>query len=41
LLRADIQAQLAAMAVDPDIQRELALIETEFSVTELDGLDEP
>jgi hypothetical protein len=41
LLRADIQAQLAAMAVDSDIQRELALIETEFSVTELDGLDEP
>jgi hypothetical protein len=38
LLRADIQAQLAAMASDPDIQREIATIETEFSTTEADDL---
>jgi hypothetical protein len=30
---------LAAMAQDPAIQRELRQIETEFSVTETDGLD--
>jgi hypothetical protein len=40
LLRADIQAQLTAMANDPDIQREIAQIADEFSVTESDGLDE-
>ncbi|HVU13857.1 MAG TPA: hypothetical protein VHD90_21415 [Phototrophicaceae bacterium] len=40
LLRADIQAQLAAMASDPDIQREIASIQAEFSVTESDGLSE-
>jgi len=40
LLRADIQAQLVAMAADPDIQREVGQIEVEFSVTESDGLDE-
>ncbi len=40
LLRADIQAQLAAMASDPDIQREIAAIQAEFSVTEADGLSE-
>ena len=40
LIRADIQAQLAAMANDPDIQREIAQIASEFSVTEFDGLDE-
>jgi hypothetical protein len=34
LLRADIEAQLAAMANDPDIQREIQQIETEFSLTE-------
>jgi hypothetical protein len=39
LLRADIQAQLAAMAADPDIQREIRAIEAEFAGTELDGLD--
>ncbi len=38
LLRADIQAQLAAMAADPDIQREIAAIESEFSLIEADGL---
>jgi hypothetical protein len=30
--------RLAAMAADPDIQRELSLIDAEFAVTELDGL---
>jgi len=40
LLRADIQAQLAAMAADPDIRREIDQIEAEFSVTESDGLDQ-
>jgi hypothetical protein len=39
LLRADIQAQLAAMANDPEIQREIKQIEAEFSVTEADGLE--
>lgn len=39
LLRADIQAQLAAMAADPDIQREIAQINMEFGATESDGLD--
>jgi|GEM_PF-1894770 len=32
-------AQLAQMADDPDIQRELAAIEAEFSITQMDGLD--
>jgi hypothetical protein len=40
LLRADIQAQLAAMADDPDIQSEIRQIEAEFKVTESDRLDE-
>ncbi len=40
LIRADIQSQLAAMAKDPDIQREMRHIDTEFSVTESDGLDQ-
>jgi hypothetical protein len=31
--------QLAAMASDPDIQRELQHIEAEFAGTETDGLD--
>jgi hypothetical protein len=39
LIRADIQAQLIAMAQDADIQRELSEIETAFLVTEADGLD--
>lgn len=30
--------ELAAMAADPDIQRELRAIETEFAGTEMDGL---
>jgi hypothetical protein len=33
------ESALAAMAVDPAIQRELRQIESEFSITEADGLD--
>jgi hypothetical protein len=40
LIRADIQAQLAAMANDPDIQREITAIEEEFRVADGDGLDD-
>ncbi len=39
LLRIDIQAQLEAMANDPEIQREIRQIEAEFRSTELDGLE--
>ncbi len=39
LLRADIQAQLEAMANDPDIRREINQIAAEFSITEADGLE--
>ncbi|MGD9588172.1 MAG: hypothetical protein AB7Q37_06200 [Pyrinomonadaceae bacterium] len=35
---AEMQARLAEMASDPDIQRELKEIEKEFRSTELDGL---
>ena len=34
-----VASQLAAMAADPDIQRELRAIEHEFSGTEMDGLE--
>ena len=34
-----LQAQLAAMAADPEVQRELAAINEEFAVTEGDGLE--
>lgn len=40
LIRADIEAQLADMAHDPEIQKELRAIEEEFMVTEADGLDD-
>ncbi len=33
-----LERQLATMASDPDIQRELCDIEAEFAVTEADGL---
>ncbi len=33
------EQQIAMMATDPDIQRELAEIDSEFAVTELDGLE--
>ncbi|MBE9075977.1 hypothetical protein IQ241_01470 [Romeria aff. gracilis LEGE 07310] len=32
-------AQLAQMAADPDIQAELADINTEFAIAQMDGLD--
>lgn len=32
---------LARMAADPDIQREIATINAELAVTEMDGLNEP
>lgn len=38
LLCADIQAQLASMANDPAIQRELYQIDAEFRITETDGM---
>jgi len=34
------EAQLMEMAQDPDIQREIAQIETEFSSTLMDGISE-
>ena len=33
------EADLAAMAADPEMQRELHRIQAEFSVTEADGLE--
>jgi hypothetical protein len=33
-----VEGQLAAMAADPDIRREMDQIQAEFSDTELDGL---
>jgi hypothetical protein len=38
-VRPSLAAQLAMMANDPEIQRELQLIEAEFAGTEADGLD--
>ena len=40
LIRTEIQAQLTAMANDIQIQNELRQIESEFSITESDGLTE-
>ncbi len=34
----DVEAQLAAMAADPEIQRELQAIASEFAIAEFDGL---
>jgi hypothetical protein len=34
-----LEKQLAAMAADPEIQRELRKIDEEFAVTESDGLE--
>jgi hypothetical protein len=34
-----IDPELAAMAADPEIQRELRAIEAEFRITEADGLE--
>ncbi len=35
----NVDDTLAAMAADPEIQRELRAIEQEFAITELDGLE--
>ncbi len=35
-----VEEQIRQMANDPDIQTELAAIDREFTVTELDGLEE-
>jgi hypothetical protein len=35
----NLESQLVTMANDPEIQNELQLIETEFAVTEADGLE--
>jgi hypothetical protein len=35
----DIEMQLVAMANDPEIQKELQMIEEEFALAEADGLD--
>ena len=32
--------QMEAMAADPEIQREIALIDAEFAPTEMDGLEQ-
>ena len=34
-----LEAEIAEMANDPDIQLEIAAIDREFSVTEMDGLE--
>jgi cytidylate kinase len=39
LKKADIEAELAAMAADPAIRHELRVLEREFAPTEADGLD--
>lgn len=35
----EIESQLEIMANDPDIQAEIALINQEFLITEMDGID--
>lgn len=35
------ESDLAAMAADPEVQRELGRISAEFAVTEADGLERP
>lgn len=37
--RAQFKAEMARMAADPEIQRELAKIEVEFAGAEMDGLE--
>ena len=39
--RSPFDANLAEMAADPEIQRELANIAQEFAPTEMDGLEQP
>lgn len=38
-VESDLESQLRAMAADPQIQKELAQIDQEFAVTEMDGLE--
>ena len=35
----NVENQIELMAKDPDIQREIALIDEEFIITEMDGID--
>lgn len=37
-VESDFESQLKAMAADPQIQNELAQINQEFAITEMDGL---
>ncbi len=37
--RAEVESAMAAMAADPDIQREVREINEEFAVAEMDGLE--
>ena len=39
LAESNIKNQIELMANDPDIQREIALINQEFIITEMDGID--
>lgn len=39
VVQSNFEAQLRAMANDPEIRQELQLIEEEFTVTEVDGLE--
>jgi len=41
LAGSDLSVQLAAMAADPEIQREVRDIEREFACAEADGLETP
>ena len=35
----DLESEFDAMAADPQIQRELQMINEEFAITEMDGLE--
>ena len=39
-LHQEMESQLAAMAADPDIQREIRAIQSEFASAEADGLND-
>ncbi len=38
-LNQDIEKEMAVMANDPDIQAEIAAIDKEFAITQMDGLE--
>ena len=38
-LNQDIEKEMAPMANDPDIQAEIAAIDKEFAITQMDGLE--